>query len=113
MRLVLASVAATLMLATGAQAQDAPAPSPAPITGGFSAIEVAPEVTKAAEFALGELKIPADQLDRVEDAEQQVVAGINYRFTLVLKDNHRWNVTVWSKLDRSYALTHSEEVHAH
>lgn len=113
MRLVLASVAATVLLATGAQAQDAPAPRPAPITGGFSAVEVTPEVTKAAEFALGELKIPADQLDRIEHVEQQVVAGINYRFTLVLKDGHKWKVQVWAKLDRSYELTSREEVHAH
>ncbi|NML05241.1 cystatin domain-containing protein [Sphingomonas sp. G-3-2-10] len=109
MRLVLASVAATLMFATAAQAQDAPAP----VVGGFSATEATPEVTKAAEFALGELKIPADQLDRVEDVEKQVVAGMNYRFTLVLKDGHKWKVQVWAKLDRSYELTHSEEVHAH
>lgn len=115
MRLVLPSLAATMMFAASAQAQDAPAPAPhhAPIVGGFSAIEVTPEVTKAAEFALGELKIPADQLDHVEQAKQQVVAGMNYNFVLVLKDGRKFRVQVWAKLDRSHALTSSEELHAH
>ncbi|MDF7773935.1 cystatin domain-containing protein [Sphingomonas sp. AOB5] len=111
MRLVLASLAATVFLATGAQAQDAPRPRP--VVGGFSAIEVDAEVTKAAEFALGELQIPVEDLDHIEQAKRQVVAGTNYNFVMVLKDGRKFRVQVWAKLDRSYALTSSEEIHAH
>lgn len=113
MRLILASLAATALLSGCAAAQDGPAaPSDARV-GGWSASTVTPEVTKAAEFALGELKISADRLERIEGAEKQVVAGMNYRFVLVLKDKHQWRVTVWSKLDGSHELTAREEVHPH
>jgi uncharacterized protein YceK len=112
MRLVLTSIAATLMLSGCANAQQT-ADSPTPIVGGWSNAEVTPDVTKAAAFALGELKIPADRLDRIENVQRQVVAGTNYRFAIVLKDKHQWRVTVWSKLDGSYELTAREEVHAH
>ncbi|MES2989136.1 MAG: cystatin domain-containing protein [Pseudomonadota bacterium] len=111
MRLILASLAATVLLSGTVQAQDAPAR--APIVGGWSASTVTPQVSSAATFALAELKLPAESLDRIEKVERQVVAGMNYRFVLVLKDKRKLSVTVWSKLDGSHELTESKEIHAH
>lgn len=111
MRLVLASLAATVMFASAACAQDAPVVT-RPVLGGFAPGTVTPQVTQAAEFALGELGLPSDQLASIEQVQRQVVAGTNYRFVMVLTDGRKWKVQVWAKLDGSFQLTNKEEIAA-
>lgn len=79
-----------------------------PIAGGWRAVESDDEaVQAAAAFAAEQL---GSEPSGVESAEAQVVAGINYRFTLTLSDGRKFNVTVFRALDRSYRLVSSEEV---
>ena len=68
------------------------------ITGGWQQADAA-EATKAARFALPHLKEKRPRLRRILTAEQQIVAGLNVRLTLLLRNGRRWRVTVWRKLD--------------
>ena len=76
-----------------------------PLVGGFiqSAITDA-EVLKAAQFAVKahDAKLT---LQSVNAAEQQVVAGTNYKIKLTTSDGRKANAVVWRKLDGSYELT--------
>ena len=45
------------------------------------------------------------RLRRILTAEQQIVAGVNVRLTLLLRNGHRWRVTVWRKLDGGMVVT--------
>ena len=74
------------------------------ITGGWQQADAA-EATKAARFALPHLKDKHPRLRRILTAEQQIVAGVNYRLTLLLRNGHRWRVTVWRKLDGGMEVT--------
>ena len=83
-----------------------------PIPGGWSSVavddarvKVAAQHAVAAQAATDgtELKLVA-----VEDAQRQVVAGINYKLKLSVKKGDRQkraNATVWGKLDGTYELT--------
>lgn len=66
--------------------------------------------TKAARFALPHLKEKRPRLRRILTAEQQIVAGVNYRLTLLLRNGHRWRVTVWRKLDGEMVVTEAVRV---
>ncbi len=75
--------------------RDGPAPV---LVGGWHPAD--PDTaTKAARFALPHLKEKRPRLRRILTAEQQIVAGVNVRLTLLLRNGHRWRVTVWRKLD--------------
>ena len=89
-------------------AMAAPVPTregPAPVlVGGWHPAD--PDAaTKAARFALPHLKEKHPRLRRILTAEQQVVAGVNVRLTLLLRNGHRWRVTVWRKLDGGMEVT--------
>ena len=45
------------------------------------------------------------RLRRIESAERQVVAGMNYRMVLRLTDGQRWSATVWHKLDGAMVVS--------
>ena len=79
------------------------------ITGGWQQADAA-EATKAARFALPHLKEKRPRLRRILSAEQQIVAGVNYRLTLLLRNGHRWRVTVWRKLDGGMVVTDAVRV---
>lgn len=100
----LMSVVAASLAITGC-AHAAPAPQPMQLVGGWGTTEVTPEIEKAAQFALGAMNVPADSLDTISDASQQVVAGMNYRMVLTLKDGRRFDVQVFHALDDHYELT--------
>ena len=95
-----------------AHAADIPAETNAPsICGGYSRAEIDSGVKAAAAFAVGEqAKSTGKPLRLVEvvKAEQQVVAGLNYRLLLKVKEGDkivRAEAVVWRKLDGSDALT--------
>ena len=76
-----------------------------PLPGGFSqAATTDAEVLKAAQFAVKahDAKLT---LQSVNAAEQQVVAGINYKLKLTTSDGRNADAVVWRKLDGSYELT--------
>ena len=83
--------------AMAAPVRTAEAPAPV-LVGGWHPAD--PDTaTKAARFALPHLKEKHPRLRRILTAEQQIVAGVNVRLTLLLRNGHRWRVTVWRKLD--------------
>lgn len=107
-RIGLGALGALLMVAVPAAEALAAAPHPmsAPIVGGWSPAPIkAAEVRQAAREAVRQLGRPGARLRRVHAASQQVVAGINYRLDIQLRDGSRWRVTVWRKLDGSHELT--------
>jgi hypothetical protein len=59
-----------------------------PKVGGYSKVSVTqPEVKAAAEFAVAAQSEAKLELVKVLRAEQQVVAGMNYKLTLSVKDD--------------------------
>jgi len=99
----LALVAAALVAAAPARAQSHH--SQPSMVGGWGETAITPEVRAAAAFAVARLPQRHARLKRIDAARQQVVAGMNYEIDLTLTDRTRWRVRVWSKLDRTMALT--------
>ena len=86
----------------------AEAPPPPHIVGGWSEVpraDLQAEVGPAARFAVSRLPRPHAPLKTIIGAERQVVAGMNYRMIVQLKDGKRWRLVVWSKLDGTMELT--------
>ena len=98
---ILAALAALALSYPTAAAPDPIASARPIITGGWSPIPAPaadPEVRAAARDALTQMPHHA-RLRRIESAERQVVAGMNYRLVLRLTNGQRWSATVWRKLD--------------
>ena len=89
-------------------ARSAEAPAPL-LVGGWHPADTA-EATKAARFALPHLKEKRPRLRRILSAEQRIVAGVNVRVMLLLRNGHRWRVTVWRKLDGRMVVTEAVRV---
>src|SRR5262245_8575134 len=84
-RLMLVAAAAVLGACTGMQEAPAPAASKPPVVGGYAPANANDETVKAAEtLAVAEIYRRDPQRGIVEQVtrEQQVVAGMNYRFTI-------------------------------
>ena len=86
--------------------------NPPALSGGWSLVAPSDSRVKgAAEYAVKAQSVAtktALELSNIQSAQQQVVAGMNYRLTLsVLKDGKAQSAqaVVWSKLDGSYQLT--------
>ena len=76
-----------------------------PLVGGFSQTATTDaEVLKAAQFAVKAHDVKLT-LQSVNAAEQQVVAGINYKLRLTTSDGRKADAVVWRKLDGSHKLT--------
>ncbi|MCA1964251.1 MAG: exo-alpha-sialidase [Prosthecobacter sp.] len=98
MKLPITFVIILLAVLLNAQAQQ-----PA-LTGGFSQASITnPNVLRAAQFAIKahDAKI---SLREIHAAEQQVVAGINYKLKLTTIDGRQAEALVWQKLDDSHEL---------
>jgi hypothetical protein len=98
-----AALAALIMIVatSGAHAQ---------VVGGWSAASVKDaEVVAAAHFAIEEHgKSEPVTLKKLVRARQQVVAGMNYRITMLVKRGKRTRkvtAVVWKKTDNTYQLT--------
>lgn len=75
------------------------------IVGGWSSASVDnADVKAAAAFATKQIAAPGVTLTKIESADTQVVAGINYRMSLKLSDGRNPTVVVWKKLDGSMEL---------
>ena len=83
-------------------------PMDAPIVGGYAPANLESDAVKAAQaVALNEIykndKTSATIM-KVE-AQQQVVAGMNYKFDITLNDNSRFQVTVYRDLQGEMSVT--------
>ncbi|GLE01000.1 hypothetical protein PINS_up017182 [Pythium insidiosum] len=62
------------------------------LSGGYSKVDVTSELTKTFYTALGDVELYGDDVTarvcatKIESVEQQVVAGMNYRFTVSVCD---------------------------
>ena len=99
---------AQMHAAMAAPVQTTEAPAPALVGGWHPADPDA--ATKAARFALPHLKEKRPRLRRILSAEQRIVAGVNVRVMLLLRNGHRWRVTVWRKLDGRMVVTEAVRV---
>ena len=82
------------------------------IPGGWSSVAVDDARVKIAAqqavAAQASVEGTALKLVAIEDAQRQVVAGINYKLKLLVTKGDRQqraNATVWGKLDGTYELT--------
>jgi len=101
-------MAALVLMTTAAASMAAPPPATPPVVGGGNGAPVAggwsdanpasAGVRAAAQAAVAQLPAKGATLARIESAEQQVVAGMNYHLILALGDGQRWDVTVWARL---------------
>jgi predicted neuraminidase len=83
-----------------------------PLAGGFSqAATTDADVLKAAQFAV-KAQDAKLSLQYVTSAEQQVVAGINFKLKLTTADGRKADAVVWRKLDGSYELTSWQSIAA-
>lgn len=88
-------------------------PAPPPLAGGWQAADPADEdVRAAADYAARLVPAGHGALNRIDQAEQQVVAGTNYRLVLAFADGQRWRATVWQRLDGHFALIEAEPLPA-
>ncbi|MCW3834630.1 cystatin domain-containing protein [Sphingomonas canadensis] len=110
----LLGVAAALALGIGgttvsacAAAQEAPMP----VVGGWSAVAADDAgVRAAADAVLAQTGRTGVTITAIADAQQQVVAGMNYRFALTLSDGSRLRVQVYRNLSGNYEITASEQI---
>lgn len=87
--------------------QPAPAPQPV-ITGGYSPASLDDEWVKNAQAVAVNEIYKADKTSATVQsvsAQQQVVAGMNYRFDITLSDNSRFGVTVYRDLQGVMKVT--------
>ncbi len=80
------------------------------MTGGWSASPVTEDMQAAAAFATSQIAGEGITFNLLTNGEVQVVAGINYRFEMVLTNGTAWRVTVYKKLDGSMELTQSQSI---
>ena len=95
-----AIAAAAFLVSAGAAIGGAsPLAAQAPIVGGFRDVAVTdPDVRAAARFGVAHLRRPHSRLATIDAAQQQVVAGMNYRIDVTLADRSRWRLTVYRPL---------------
>lgn len=85
-----------------------PVPMDTPMVGGYSATSTtSPEVQQAAQFAAQSL---GSSLVKITQAEQQVVAGMNYRMQLILVNGTKYQVVVYRDLMQNMTLISSNLV---
>jgi hypothetical protein len=80
-----------------------PAAEPeAPVVGGYAPANLEDEMVKAAQAVATDAiytRNPTRALVEKVEAEQQVVAGMNYRFTITMTGGAKYGVTVFRDLD--------------
>lgn len=84
------------------------APPEMPMTGAFAPASLEDETVKAAQtVAVEEIykRDPTRALVEKVDVEQQVVAGMNYRFTITMSGGAKYGVTVFRSLDGAMEVT--------
>ncbi|NME71582.1 cystatin domain-containing protein [Flammeovirga aprica] len=74
------------------------------LAGGWAESEITPEVKEAVNFVLAEMNT-SSPLKKIESAQLQVVAGINYKVIFSLKDNTVWKAKVYRDLEGNYTIS--------
>lgn len=85
-----------------------PAPPVPPMTGGYAPADLEDANVKAAKMlAVDEIykRAPTRALVEKVDAQQQVVAGMNYRFDITMTGGARFDVTVFHDLNGAMTVT--------
>lgn len=100
----IAMVVAVLLVMTGITQLHAQ------VTGGWANVSTKnKQVVAAARFAVGEYaRQEIIKFKKIIRARRQVVAGMNYELTLLVKHEKRTQravAVVWQKIDGTYALT--------
>ena len=93
--------------------QRAPAGAPPVAVGGYSPADAAdPNVAAAEKLAIDEIYRADPQRSLVESVvrEQQVVAGMNYRFTVKMTGVNSYRVVVFRPLQGEMSVTSFEKV---
>lgn len=105
-------IIAFALMVTTSSTVFAATPALAPqIAGGWSELAPTdPDLRAVAKVVVPRLPRRHARLLRVEGGERQVVAGMNYRIVLQLKDRSRWRAQVWRKLDGSYEVTRTAQI---
>jgi len=80
------------------------------IAGGWQSRSLDAESQAATDFALRALNRPGASLKSVDAVEVQVVAGLNYKLTLSLRDGSRWLVVVYRDLQSNFNLTSASQL---
>jgi Cystatin domain len=71
----------------------------APVAGGYRNVAVTdPAVRGAAQFGVAQLRRARARLAGIDAAQQQVVAGMNYRIDVTLTDRSRWRLSIYRPL---------------
>lgn len=106
------AAASTPPAAEAPAAEPAPSTPPtiveAPIVGGYAPANLEDETVKAAEKVATDAiytRNPTRALVEKVEAEQQVVAGMNYRFTITMTGGAKYGVTVYRDLDGKMEVT--------
>jgi hypothetical protein len=84
-----------------------PTPEP-PMPGGYGPASLDDNTVKAAQaLAVDAIytRDPTRALVEKVEVDQQVVAGMNYRFTITMTGGARYGVTVYQKLDGAMEVT--------
>jgi len=84
------------------------APIEAPMTGGYGGANLEDATVKAAQaLAVAEIykREPTRALVEKVEAQQQVVAGMNYRFNITMTGGATYGVTVFNSLDGKMEVT--------
>lgn len=107
---VLLSAALILCGCRSATTSTTTEPTARTITGGYTSVDVADtDVRMCAEYAVAQQNPPDSvRLIAIENAQRQVVAGMNYKLLLNVYrngNNERVRVVVWSKLDGTKEVT--------
>ncbi len=90
-----------------------PAASAPAIAGGYAPANLAnPDVAKAERLAVDEIYKREPQRSLVENVvrEQQVVAGLNYRFTVKMSGQNSYRIVVFRPLQGEMSVTSFEKL---
>lgn len=106
--------ACTALAACATSTPEAPMPMPAPaITGGYGTADLNNEGVKAAQaIAVNAIytRNPTRALVEKASAETQVVAGLNYRFTITMTGGAAYRIVVFRSLQGVMSVTSYEKI---
>lgn len=109
-----APIALLACLGACAAAPEAPqAPAAPMMTGAYGKADQSNDMVKAAQaVAVNEIytRNPTRALVEKVDVEQQVVAGLNFRFDITMSGGSRFKVTVYRNLQGEHSVTSFEKV---
>lgn len=111
--LTLVLVTVALMIVVGCKSSAPEQPNYKPV-GSYNAAPTDDDVRAAADAAVrAAFPDGKAQLVRIDKAERQVVAGLNYRMTMVVRHNgeeRTYATVVWRKLDGTHDVASWSEV---